>query len=546
MNARRAMTKFFRRPGLGYAAVFIFALAVGAYLQSTPTFIDPDSFYHLKMAELTAADGPVRDFPWLPFTTLGAAFADHHFLYHVALIPFMAALGPVAGAKTATVIFFALAIAAFYALLRQHAVRSPWFYALVLATSGGFVFRMNLVKTSALSVFILFFALLAVEKKAHRFLFVLSWLYVWTYGGWPLLPIVVGAMAAARVFAIWKLSPTRVRMAFGEALRRGRGHLEMLGAAVGGSIVGLVFNPYFPRNLAFYWEQIVQIGIVNYRGTIGVGGEWYGYSFADIFGGAGLLFILLLCGLALLLIIVLFDLPADRRRPFAERDLAPFIASLALAALFLFMTLRSRRFVEYFQPFMALFVALFLDALLPKFSLPAFRRGTKKIIAEFGLLPAAAAIFLIGLFPFIAVRDIRMTREVYAGGLPVGKYAAAADWLAANTPEGSVVFHSDWDDFPPLFYRDTRNRFISGLDPTFFYRQDGRRYWQWVHITTGKRKSGIADIVRRGFGAEVVLIEKDHKEMREVIEADANFSKVYADDEVDIYAISDHRDSGAQ
>ncbi|MEK9152043.1 MAG: hypothetical protein AAB692_01625 [Patescibacteria group bacterium] len=552
MTAIQALKRIVRRQAFGYAAVFSFALAIAGYIQWTPTFIDPDSFYHVKMAQIIAAHGPVRDFPWLPMTKLAGAFADHHFLYHVILIPFVIFLGPIVGAKTATALMVAAVITVFYALLRAYGVRAPAFFAAVLATTGGFMFRMNLVKTSALSVTVLLLALLAFEKKKTKLLFALSWLYVWAYGGWPLILAVVGAAVAARVFTVWKIGgSTEGGRSLAAAASRCRADFHMAAATTGGAIAGLVINPDFPRNLAFYWEQFVQIGVIGYRNTIGVGGEWYPYDFTDIFGNASLIFLLFLFGLTALLAAVFWDSAKASSTSFAKRDPAPVMAAMVLAAIFLAMALRSKRHIEYFAPFMALFTALFLDAVTPKFSWRELPSRARKFIAEHGLVPAAAAIYLIAVFPVIAIRDIRETRAVHAGGLPITKYAAAARWLRDNTPDGSLVFHSDWDDFPPLFYQDDRNHYVSGLDPTFFYRQDPLRYWQWVNITSGKRKSGLAEIIGGGFHAAAVLVEKDHKEMRRSVEADGNFKKVYSDDEVDIYESNaskndSNRPAGAQ
>ena len=104
---------FKKHPWLSEAAVFAIMLILYLPLQiGSQAFADPDSFYHMKMAELIAAHGPIRDFIWLPYTTLAQFFfADQHFLYHVSLIPFIKIFGPLAGMKLATAIMSAFAIA---------------------------------------------------------------------------------------------------------------------------------------------------------------------------------------------------------------------------------------------------------------------------------------------------------------------------------------------------------------------------------------------------------------------------------------------------
>ncbi|MCK5428507.1 MAG: hypothetical protein KAI94_03500, partial [Anaerolineales bacterium] len=56
---------------------------------STPDLAGNDGYYHIKFAYLMRTEGLQPDFPWLPLTILNAReFSDHHFLYHIALIPF--------------------------------------------------------------------------------------------------------------------------------------------------------------------------------------------------------------------------------------------------------------------------------------------------------------------------------------------------------------------------------------------------------------------------------------------------------------------------
>ena len=76
---------------LGLAGLIIFAafLSLFGYLQAFGGFADPDSYYHVKMAELIASNGIIKNFPWLPFSILQNNYVDHHFLYHVYLAPFV-------------------------------------------------------------------------------------------------------------------------------------------------------------------------------------------------------------------------------------------------------------------------------------------------------------------------------------------------------------------------------------------------------------------------------------------------------------------------
>jgi len=538
-------------PLAAYAAVFSITAVVFAYLHWERSFMDPDSFYHMKMAVLMLQRGVIRDFTWLPFTSLSAAYADHHFLYHAALLPFVAAFGPTIGLKVATVIFCAASLTAFYAVLRAYGVKFAFIWTLLLGTGGGFIFRLALAKATAMSLLFIFLVFLALRREKRRTLFVLSWLFVWLYGGWPLLIVIAGAFLVGRLMAEALIErpveqaswPLRIRDRLAAAGReqsfRSWPEVKNFFAICAGLVAGLVINPFFPRNLAFYWEQIVQIAVVNYGSAIIVGNEWYPYTFVELFGRASTIFIIFAVILTVLLAAVFWGEPGRRHEAPAKKWLIAFNAVLLLTVFFLAMALRSRRHVEYFAPFAVFFEGLLLTAILPLFSgfgeRPAGDRAASKIrVARIGLL-----IYLAVFLPLISVRDVIVIGLTYRrSGLSFTRYAAAADWLKANTPENSIIFHSDWDDFPLLFFNDDRNRYISGLDPTFLYRQDALRFREYVDINSGARHKRVANVIADLFQSRFVMIEKDHAAMLRVVEADRSLKEVYADDEVSIFAVT--------
>jgi len=541
--------KIAANPLLGYVAVFVLALGVFAFMQATPSFMDPDSFYHVKMAMLMRQNGVIREFPWLPYTTLSQAYADHHFLYHLALMPFVSLFGPLPGMKVATVLFATAAMTAFYALLRASRTRFAFLLTTVLITSGGFIFRLNLAKTTALSLLFIMLAMIAMIKGRRVPLLILSWLFVWLYGGWPLMLVIAGAFLAGRFIAEALMATLQPASWWARLWQQLTGRKLAAGlwswpetknflTVAAGLSAGIVINPFFPKNLAFYWEQIVQIAVINYGSTIGVGNEWYPYTFPELFGRVSIIFIIFAIIVTLLLAVVFWSEKPPSLPQMNVKWLTGFAASALLALFFTLMTLRSRRHIEYFAPFALYFEALFLSVVMP--AVDQLRAGLsdegrrRKVRLAATLLVVYLSIFM----PLLMLRDVIVIGGVFRKtGLSWTKYAKAAEWLRTNTPPGTVVFHSDWDDFPLLFFQDDRNRYINGLDPTFLYRQDPVRFQQFVDITTGKRHNRVAQVLTRLFNSRYVLVEKDHEAMRRVIEADMNFEKVYEDDEATVFSI---------
>jgi hypothetical protein len=98
----------------------LFFLGMAMIQFATPDLPDNDGFYHIKLAWLMRTEGLKPEFPWMPLSILNPReFYDHHFLFHVALIPFT--FGDLRlGAKWAAVTFASLGfLAIWYLFYRQ-------------------------------------------------------------------------------------------------------------------------------------------------------------------------------------------------------------------------------------------------------------------------------------------------------------------------------------------------------------------------------------------------------------------------------------------
>jgi hypothetical protein len=102
--------------------LLVFLLGMALIQFATPDMPDNDGFYHIKLAWLMRTEGLKPAFPYLPLSILNAKeFYDHHFLFHVALIPFT--FGDLrAGAKWAAVVFASLAFLAVWYLFHRQRV----------------------------------------------------------------------------------------------------------------------------------------------------------------------------------------------------------------------------------------------------------------------------------------------------------------------------------------------------------------------------------------------------------------------------------------
>ena len=96
-------------------------------------------------------------------------------------------------------------------------------------------------------------------------------------------------------------------------------------------------------------------------------------------------------------------------------------------------------------------------------------------------------------------------------------------------PPGSLVFNTDWDDFPQLFFWNSHNVYVVGLDPTYMSLYDPALYRLWRSIANGSVPNPSAPI-RERFGAQYVLsdtVEEQHKRFLAVAAEDPGLEEVF-------------------
>ena len=507
---------------LDYLLVFIIALGVFGWLQSSFTLAEPDSFYHARMAVIMSEGKILHNFPWLNATSLKDNFADHHFLYHLLLIPAVKLFTPLIGVKVATVLFAGFLMLTIYWFLKKFQVKYPLLFIFLLFLSSPWLFRVSLVKAPALFliVFLLSFYSLAHYYK-WRFFF-LSGISVWLYGAWPLIPL-----SGLLFLSLTLILPILFKNSFHNLIswigKKRQAVFKTVAYGWLGILAGLVINPYFPVNLKFYGQQIIDIAVFNYHSVIGVGGEWYPYGFVKLLTDTPLSFILLILGL------FFFILSFKKQSIYAW-----FFAALALG--FLILTLKAKRQVEFFAPFSLIFFAFSFSDFYKKYFmlswLPLIGRRWSKTFS-----------FLLGLIilPFVlqAPFIFKQAKDDLDHGWPLNHYQAAAVWLSKNVPAGQVIFNADWDDFPFLFYYNPNNYYLTGLDPTFMYKHNQDKYWKYVNISLGKQSVLLNSALKADFNSRYVFLDQQHQALARNLIFTAGASKAYEDKEALIFRLND-------
>lgn len=488
---------------LALFALFFFGMALIQF--ATPDMPDNDGYYHIKLAWLMRTEGLKPEFPFLPLSILNETeFYDHHFLFHVALIPFT--YGDLRlGAKWAAVFFASLAFLAVWYLFKRQRLPFAWLWALgLLGISDAFLFRMSITRAQSLSLGMLALAYAWLLEKKYKHLAVLGFIYVWTYDAFPLMI----ALAVLHFISV--------------ALIEQRIELRPLLYTSAGILAGMLVNPYFPDNLIFSYHHMLPK--LTHATSVSVGNEWYPYETKQLLDNSLPALIAFASGVLAL---------GLSGRKMDVRTALGLLASL----LFGLMLFQARRFVEYFPPFALIFAAFAWTPLFTPEPATVVSASSPRFLPR---LRAYAPVVMLSLGVLSSITtSISPARAAIDRSKPYGLYANASTWLASNTPAGSRVFQTDWDDFPRLFYYNTHNTYLVGLDPTYLQLYDAKLYDLWVDVTRGEVDTP-SEIIATTFDSRFIHTDLNHKGFLQTAAADPGLKEVYRDDQAVIFEVIAH------
>jgi len=476
-------------------AIFIVGLSVIQF--GTPNLPDNDGFYHIKMAYLMRTESLRLEFIWLPLSILNShEFADHHFLFHVLLMPFT--YGDLRiGAKLATVLFAGVAFFCIWWLLQRQKIPYAFLWALaLLGVSDAFLYRMSMTRAQSLSLAILMLAVMLLLENKPKRLAVLSFFYVWMYDAFPLI-LIFGVLYCIAVY-----------------ISERRFEVVPLSYIFAGIVMGMILNPYFPSNIVFAFRHLLPK--LTEAGSVSVGNEWYPYDTKTLLANSWPALGAFASGI--------FALGLSPRK----MDLRTTFA-LLLAVLFGIMLLDARRFVEYFPAFALIFAAFATAPLLD--TQPASVSEVFSTPWQF----APLILLSVAIVVSIAV-SVPRAREAVASSKPYDLYAGASAWLMANTPAGSRVFQTDWDDFPRLFFYNTHNTYLIGLDPTYMQLYNPELYGLWVAITEGQ-VSDPSTLIAQRFDSQYVHTDLSHEDFLLIARQDSGLKEVFHDKDSVVFKV---------
>lgn len=492
--------------GVSWLPAVILGFALMAVIQSrTPYITGNDGYYHVKMAELLPELGFPRTFTWLRWTILNEHFVSHHYGFHVLLWPFVYAAKTLGyesgfGGKFAACVALGASVGLFDSIIRRRGVPFPLLWAMFFAVMPWhFWLRMSFVRAPMAA---LPFLLLAVQWNIRLkvwAIFGLAFVFTQIYGGAILFPLIAGGFFLSSLLT-------------GDEVKRNGWALV---ASVAGIMLGMIISPFFPANISFFKTQLFTTGLGAARD---VGGEWKPYeTWAFLIQAAPLT--------------VLWTLCLSLRLRTAERASRTELASFFINLMFLVLTFKSRRFVEYWPVF-----ALLNSA---EFAAVAWRAPRPAWFADvhlpFGLSTFLTALALGSWNVWQVWIDQRPSYDVPA-------VRGAMEFLKENSPAGSLVFTDDWDIFPICFYFNHHNAYVVGLDPEFTRSKYPGLWERYKKITRAELPAKVPRELRGEgekpdieyedigtvFGAHYVLVADDHNKLyRALSDRSASFQQIY-------------------
>jgi hypothetical protein len=563
-----------RSRGRGLAAVFnsratlyiLGAIIVGLvfrYLQFSTDSVccgDFDAYYHFRWSRMLwerISAGDFRHFPpafnALPLTTLNAKdYVDHHFLFHVLQIPFTWFSDMQTGAKVGTWLFACLAVLSCYWLVVRNRLSYPlvWLVA-ITGSSAPFLYRMNMGKAMSVSIVLLIAGLHLIFERKYKWLFPLSFVFALTY---DMIFLLWAVMVFWFVVTLWS-----ERSFNREVLRALIAGLLVLA----GTVLGFVINPYFPHNLQLLYEHLL-IKVTAKDFSTAVGSEWYPYTTWEFLGN---------CGVALAAMVAGYmgfrdSAGEDRRRA---------LLLLLFSTLLMLVNMRWRRFAEYFPPFAVLFAAFALDPLIrgarARYTSrePAATDATGATDAlaapETEVKPSPARVenarawelILVGAaFVLMAAPLVwyaRVTSQDIAGMAKPDYYRGGMEWLSKNADKGELIFNTDWDDFPKLFFYGPDFAYVSGLDPTYLLDKNQKLSELHAKLTIAKDLSdeevaNLGSTIRDNFCvgegdarrcARYVFTDREHEDFYNDALDSGWFDVSYEDEDCAVLHIRDQK-----
>jgi hypothetical protein len=466
-----------------------------------PNIIGFDGYYHIKTAEIIKQQGFIEEFPWAEHTILSDNYADIQVLFRILLIPFTF-FDLDLGAKLASIIFSTIAFIIFYWFLTKNKIKFPFFWTLLyLFTSATLMYRFLLPRQMPLVIALLILTSYFLQRKKYLYLAITSSVFVLLHSSFIFQIVLI-----LLYFILEKIFSKKV-------------DLKILLYTFIGIILGLVINPYFPNNISLLFTQIFKVNLIANLFNV----EWNPWPLIDFLKN----------NVLILFYIIVSAFIVIKNKKITKSQLLYF----SLTLFFLIYTLLSRRMQEYLVPFSILALSSLLNPYFIKFNKDKLLKSSKNSL-NFSRHKKSKSDFFIGiklisilLLIIIATTNSILLRDDITNNDFLFNYDNCATWMKNNIQKNSLIFTNAYA-FPYLFSKNSDLRYTHGVDLTYSYLYDPKKFERYMQILQGNVKDG-KDYIVQDYNPDYVFSGKvlqDVQLFNYVVKNKENYVAVYEDE----------------
>jgi hypothetical protein len=434
--------------------VGFFAL-VAAIQWLIPYPLDDDTAYHFSVARLIREHGVLQSFPWTRLSWQFDHYADKEFLFHVLFVPFTG-LGYETAARLVGTIGGGTLLTAIFFILRTEKVSLAGCWALLPLGTTIFLYRFCQVRPHLISI-------------------ALAMLLVWAYYRRRLVLLTVAALLYPLCYvAFWQIPLLLVLAAEGGRLLAGeRCRWQPPVVLAAGIAAGVALHPNSWNLLQINWIHMTDVLMRNAWGNrleFNMGEEFEPFSPLEWCKNMTVPTLAMACAAR----------GAWRGR--RENGLLPVMALAML--VFLLLTLRTNRFLEYSVPFAVLTLAMVSQVRRQGWLLPLF----------VGLSLSWTLLAGIPLLQYITSSAPRIWQMDESVGQAISR----------EVPVGGPVFTCGWEYTGTLMVAVPDRNYLVALDPTLLHKRHPELYELWYRTLKDAPPSS-AETVRRRFASRYVI-----------------------------------------
>jgi len=446
--------------------VFLLFLVINSLIYfSVPSISSfDDQWFHFKVADMVREDGfsIVKNFKWIYFTNLAQDGKNYGLtLFHVFIIPFTFFSNKILGLKILGIFFASIFPAVFYYVLNKFKIKNSFFWILFffIFAGFGFYYRMFIARNYILTESLFLLEILFVYKRKYFWLFWLAILHTWWHmATFWIVPIVV---------VVFEL----VRNINGEKIS-----FKNIISGISGSILGFLFLPLNSDHLfasinPIAWTKDVFKVFYNIKDEgIIAGVEGYKADFFSFLSGNHLFLFIF----SLVSVFVIYSYINKKRGKEEKNNFIILRESLFIICLgfFLGTIAFSSRFSDFLFPVTFLLFILIINYVLKN----NFLLFKNKIFLN--SIKISSLIFILILFLNLGF----LLRQRMSSTPDYGGYKKVGEWFKNNTKERDIIFNTKWDQFPMLFFYNSWNYYIIGIEPRALNRYNPNLYWLWHNI----------------------------------------------------------------